>query len=176
MKVMATFDGSRFSETTMGLLSKMSRLPDAEVVLFATVGSPDGIARAVDVRVPGTSVYNSDPIVGRTPALTMVETKEQAIERRVTEMREYLLDLGHRLPAGTTFRAEVHVSSQPGAAIVKQAMTESPDVIVMATHGRTGLVRTLFGGTAEEVVRSGVAPVLLVHPEHAERRHERHVV
>jgi nucleotide-binding universal stress UspA family protein len=172
MKVMATFDGSSFSETTMALLSKMARLPDAEFVLFATVLPKDAIIRG-DVRLPGTSVYNSDPVVGRGGVLTVVETKEQATERALTEMREYLLDLGHRLPTASNFRAVVHESSTPGAAIVKQALAESPDVIVMATHGRTGLVRTLFGGTAEEVVRSGVAPVLLVHPEHSERRRGR---
>ena len=46
-----------------------------------------------------------------------------------------------------------------------RAMSSQPDLIVMATHGRTGLVHILFGDVAEEVVRSGVAPVLLVHPE-----------
>jgi nucleotide-binding universal stress UspA family protein len=36
----------------------------------------------------------------------------------------------------------------------------------MATHGHTGLMHVLFGDVAESVVRSGVAPVLLVHPQH----------
>ena len=173
MKIMATFDGSSFSETTMGLLARMANLPEAEVVLFAAISPKGELARGTDVRLPGTSVYNSDPVVGRGATLTLVETKEQATGRAATEMREYLLDLGHRLPAGTKFRAEVQVSTAPGGAIVRQALAESPDVIVMATHGRTGVVHAIFGGTAEEVVRSGVAPVLLVHPEHAGRRHER---
>jgi nucleotide-binding universal stress UspA family protein len=34
----------------------------------------------------------------------------------------------------------------------------------MATHGHGALVRAIFGATAEKVVRSGAAPVLLIHP------------
>ena len=43
---------------------------------------------------------------------------------------------------------------------------------VMATHGRTGVVRAIFGATAEEVVRSGLALIYLVHPEEAHKRSE----
>jgi nucleotide-binding universal stress UspA family protein len=35
-------------------------------------------------------------------------------------------------------------------------------LIVMASHGRTGLVRTVFGSVAEEVLRQSTCPVLLV--------------
>jgi nucleotide-binding universal stress UspA family protein len=35
----------------------------------------------------------------------------------------------------------------------------------MATHSRGPLRQALFGSTTEAVVRSGVAPVLLVHPK-----------
>jgi hypothetical protein len=44
-------------------------------------------------------------------------------------------------------------------------MERQVDLIVMATHGRTGLVHVLCGDVAESVLRSGVAPVLLVHPQ-----------
>jgi nucleotide-binding universal stress UspA family protein len=56
------------------------------------------------------------------------------------------------------------VSDDVAATIVERARAEKPDVIVMATHSKHGL-SALFGSTTDQVVRSGVAPVLLVHPK-----------
>lgn len=49
-------------------------------------------------------------------------------------------------------------------AIQGYAREHGIDLIVMATHGRGGLVRAALGSTADRVVRSGAAPVLLVRP------------
>lgn len=57
----------------------------------------------------------------------------------------------HRLMAGS-----------PAAAILELAEREHADLIVMATHGRTGLFRVLMGSVAEEVVRKAKCPVLTV--------------
>ena len=38
------------------------------------------------------------------------------------------------------------------------------DVIVIATHGRTGLLHTLIGSVAEKVVRYAKCPVLVITP------------
>jgi nucleotide-binding universal stress UspA family protein len=50
----------------------------------------------------------------------------------------------------------------PAEAIVHLAEKEGVDMIVMPTHGRTGLVRLLMGSVAEEVVRKTKCPVLTV--------------
>lgn len=50
----------------------------------------------------------------------------------------------------------------PGSAIVHLAEKEGVDMIVMPTHGRTGLMRLLMGSVAEEVVRKAKCPVLTV--------------
>ena len=51
--------------------------------------------------------------------------------------------------------------------IVALARDETTDLIVMGTHGRTGLAHMLIGSTAERVVRMAPCPVLTVkHPEH----------
>lgn len=46
--------------------------------------------------------------------------------------------------------------------ILKLAKTVNADLIVMGTHGRTGLEKILVGSTAEKVVRSSSIPVLTV--------------
>jgi nucleotide-binding universal stress UspA family protein len=50
----------------------------------------------------------------------------------------------------------------PTEAIVAATLIEDIDLIVMATHGRRGLVRWLLGSVADEVVRLAPCPVLLV--------------
>jgi nucleotide-binding universal stress UspA family protein len=57
----------------------------------------------------------------------------------------------HRLMIGT-----------PATAIVHLAEEEHVDMIVMPTHGRTGLFRLLMGSVAEEVVRKAKCPVMTI--------------
>jgi len=55
----------------------------------------------------------------------------------------------------------------PATAIVHLAETENVDLIVLPTHGRTGLMRLLMGSVAEEVVRKARCPVLTVKADPA---------
>jgi nucleotide-binding universal stress UspA family protein len=50
----------------------------------------------------------------------------------------------------------------PAAEILRAAREALADLIVMGTHGRTGLVRLLMGSVAEQVVRKAPCPVLTV--------------
>ena len=50
----------------------------------------------------------------------------------------------------------------PFVEIIKTAKEKSADLIVIGTHGRTGIDHLLFGSTAEKVVRKAACPVLTV--------------
>jgi nucleotide-binding universal stress UspA family protein len=52
--------------------------------------------------------------------------------------------------------------------IVRVAADEHADMIVMGTHGRSGLDRLLLGSVTERVVRRAPCPVLTVRPDHRE--------
>ena len=65
-----------------------------------------------------------------------------------------------RLPVAE--RAQVHRNSY--------AREEGANLIAMATHGRGAVGQLVQGSVAAEVLRSGVAPVLLVRPQSLERR------
>ena len=55
----------------------------------------------------------------------------------------------------------------PFPRIIEIARKHEVDLIVMGTHGRTGLAHALLGSVAEKVVRKAPCPVLTVkHPEH----------
>ena len=57
------------------------------------------------------------------------------------------------------------VPGLPYEQIIGQAEEKSTDLIVLGTHGRTGLDHVLFGSTAEKVVRKSKVPVLTVRLE-----------
>jgi len=53
---------------------------------------------------------------------------------------------------------------EPAAEIVRVAEERGAGMIVISSHGRTGLGRIIFGSTAESVVRHARCPVLVVKP------------
>lgn len=59
---------------------------------------------------------------------------------------------------------ELVVHGEAAAEIVRVAKEREVDLIVISSHGRTGLGRILFGSTAEAVVRHASCPVLVVKP------------
>jgi nucleotide-binding universal stress UspA family protein len=59
---------------------------------------------------------------------------------------------------------EVIVHGDAAAEIVRVAGERKVDLIVISSHGRTGLGRIIFGSTAEAVVRHASCPVLVVKP------------
>lgn len=50
----------------------------------------------------------------------------------------------------------------PYDEIINKATAEEADLIIMGTHGRTGLDHVLFGSTAEKVVRKSAIPVMTI--------------
>lgn len=50
----------------------------------------------------------------------------------------------------------------PSDCVIAQAQKENVDLIILGTHGRTGISRLLMGSTAENVIRHATRPVLVV--------------
>ena len=71
------------------------------------------------------------------------------------------LDRATRMAEELTVPLEAHLlEGRAAEVILKEA--EKHDLVVMGTHGRTGLDRLLLGSVAQEVVRKSPKPVLLV--------------
>lgn len=84
--------------------------------------------------------------------------------------------LAHRLPAADLARfhgtTEI-VNGISALTIVEYASEHAIDLIVMGTHGRTGMAHLLIGSVAERVVRTAECPVLTVHQGRQVVKHER---
>jgi len=67
---------------------------------------------------------------------------------------------------------EVIAHGDAAAEIVRVAAERNVDLIVISSHGRTGLGRMIFGSTAEAVVRHAGCPVLVVKPPPEEEENQ----
>jgi nucleotide-binding universal stress UspA family protein len=85
-----------------------------------------------------------------------------AEEQRKEEVA-YRKELENVKPTVSSVRFEQHyLTGRPGTEIVDFAVDNNIDLIVMASHGRSGISRLLLGSIAEEVMRKAPCPVLVV--------------
>jgi len=128
--------------------STQSRAAVREAIVFA-----QAFGATVDVahlwRQPGT----------KTPGAENTLNEFSASEQGA-QMRDYLASLEEH---GVHVRGRLQVvHDEPYKAIVELAHNEGFDLIVIGTHGRTGVSHLLHGSVAERVVRHATCPVLSI--------------
>ena len=107
-------------------------------------------------------VYVVEPIV--YPAdFSFGQVALPSMERELLERgEEQLKDLiAKEVPDGIVARTAVR-SGKPFVEIIQAAKEESAELIIIATHGHSGIEHVLFGSTAEKVVRKAPCPVLSI--------------
>ncbi|MFA9461112.1 universal stress protein [Thiohalorhabdus sp. Cl-TMA] len=94
----------------------------------------------------------------------LVMPPEDLTEEMLEQCRRYLDQLEEELTAqGASVIVHCEESAmRPFAAINQFARDLPADMIVIGSHGRTGLRHALIGSTAEKVVRKAASPVLVV--------------
>ena len=141
----------------------------SEHVLVATDLSPASLlaidaaatlAKAFGARVTLAHVFDPSPLTPTaTSQLTTAEQLEvaQSYERHLLGELERLRDT--RL-AGLDAGVALLQGRSAADELCRHAEKADVDLIVIATHGRTGLARMLIGSVAERVVRHATCPVL----------------
>lgn len=143
VRVVVPLDGSTLSEAA--LPAALDMLGTAgELVLVSVVAPPDHVERDATGR-----------------ARAYLDQQEEAAKRLA---QEYLRTTAARLRAS---QADLQVSwdirvGQPAEGIVMATTDCAGDLVVMATHGRTGVRRAVAGSVAGAVVRTAFTPVVLV--------------
>lgn len=87
------------------------------------------------------------------------EQLEQEIETGAVKMLETFCN--ENLKEFTSFTTAV-VTGVPYEEIIRVATEQESSLIIIGTHGRTGLDHLIFGSTAERVVRSAPCPVMTI--------------
>lgn len=144
-RVVVPLDGSDFSEKALAPAASLARLYDGRLHLVRVVAYPVEIA---------------SPYLPHT-----VQMNQEVVHEARDAAQAYLDRIADELGTdGLETRADVIVDSQAGAAICEELGEAHADVIVMASHGRSGIRRALLGSTADKVIRSSHNPVLVIRP------------
>lgn len=145
-KALLTLDRSPFSDSA---IERVSDVTDAEAVIVGVLES-----------VPAV-LSRSGPTfeIPREAAERIKADERRAVESDLAEAATKLRAAG----IGTV--STVTCEGKPGVEIVKLAKQAGCDVIVISTHGRTGLKRAMIGSVADYVVHNVEdTAVLLVRP------------
>jgi nucleotide-binding universal stress UspA family protein len=84
------------------------------------------------------------------------------------EARRHLDETVRRCLDGVAAQADLK-TGRAADQVVETAREVDADLIIIATHGRGGLSRVLFGSVTENVVRHAPCPVLTVRPERSDK-------
>jgi len=150
-RILVPLDGSPLAEMALPHAVAMARATASQITLLRTVPAANLLA----------------PLNG---ALQVGPPIWQDIELDEAPSRQYLADIEQRLHVEEGIDARsVLLEGEPSAVIVRY-VEQHPDVnlIVMSTHGRSGVSRWFFGSVAERVLHSSPVPLLLIHPKHHE--------
>ncbi len=138
-------------------------------ILAATDFSPDA-ERALEWARTLSEAFNAELVIlhvldlslagaaGLPTELAAMPAVGQLMDRLRSEAASEMTKLAARHPRARTLLRE----GSPRTTILEVAREVAADVIVVGTHGRTGLAHVLFGSVAEHVVRHSPVPVLTV--------------
>jgi nucleotide-binding universal stress UspA family protein len=150
-RIMAPVDGSVYAEAALSFAKSMAKIFESELHV---------------VRVAETaSLYSS---LG-------YETYAPGAGQPMTDVVEYMVNQTHKYVTEVTtklreegFKAQgVVLEGFAGEELIAYEQKTDPQLVVMATRGRSGFDRFIFGSVAERVLKSGKTPVLMVKPHGA---------
>jgi len=153
-KLLVGLDGSPIAETAV---------PYAETIAKATGGTIT-LLQAIETDVGGGPLQEEKahlaPVTAVMPSGLPHEAEEKARNARYSA-QNYLDSILKRLGISGVPGEVTVVRGDPASVIVDEAGARHCDLILLATHGRSGLGRLIFGSVAEAVLVKSPVPVLL---------------
>jgi nucleotide-binding universal stress UspA family protein len=146
--VLVPLDGSKLSETVLPHVQAIAEKGLAANITFIRV-------------VEATNI----PTIGGDAVISSDSWSKLELERQ-KEADDYLKKLVSSLifPAAINVKAAALSPGEVGATIIQYAIENKTDLIIMATHGRSGIGRVVWGSVAYHVLRSAYIPVLMIRP------------
>jgi nucleotide-binding universal stress UspA family protein len=150
-KIVVCLDGSDLAEQVLPYAAELVARFGSALVLLRVVPEPV----LVTPGIPG---------VAGVPVVTSRMGRQVEHEERDSET--YLESVAGQLLKQHGLQAEgVTLLGSAGPTIVEYATANEVELIALATHGRTGPGRVLFGSVADYVTRHSRLPVLLIRPK-----------
>jgi nucleotide-binding universal stress UspA family protein len=149
-KILVCLDGSKLAEQILPYAVEEALHFQGKLVLLQVIPEPV----AYSPGIPGTAV---------APVQTdiMLEEAEEALNGA----RNYLEKIATPLRKKGVQVEVVSILGRAGEAILSYASNNNVDLITIATHGRSGLRRGIFGSVADYVLRESGLPILVIRPQ-----------
>lgn len=141
--VLVPLDGTRFAESALPFAQRFAQEQGATLLLLRVIEPPN--------------LSEPELMSGSSQSLEVIQ------ESLVKIATSYLERIRRRLQlAGVNATQQVEMG-QPAFAITQTANSENVDLIVMSTHGRTGIERLVYGSVASQVIHDATCPILFLH-------------
>jgi len=148
-RILVCLDSSVLAEQILPYASELALRSASEMVLLEVVSA----ASSVGVAIPGVE-----------PVPIASDILSDRLERDKQEAMAYLEGVAQTMRDRGLSVECVTLQGLPGDAIVAYAQENDVDIIAIATHGRSGLGRLVFGSVAEHVLKESGLPILLIKP------------
>ncbi len=150
-KVLVPLDGSTLAEQVLPVVTELAIRFSSKLVLLSVI------------QTPRTSISSIDfgPVVSELS----IDEERALVEAAAARARSYLETAAKSLRDRGLQVQYVTERGSPGEGIVRYAKANEVDLIAIATHGRSGLRRLVFGSVADQVLRESGLPILLIRPE-----------
>ena len=148
-KIMVPLDGSELAECVLPHVDGFVKGSQVKTVIFVRVIEP-------------TRYLTASPTASPQFSQTMQETAKMAEEEEKASAEKYLKGVLSRVKQGEiNYKTDVLVG-KVADSLVDYAEANKIDLVLIATHGRSGISRWVRGSIADRVLRSSCAPVLMV--------------
>lgn len=155
--ILVPLDGSDLAAHAVPHAEAIAAGTGAKVILLQVVDSASSlIVTQTTSSISGAIVGGIG--IGAIPTLADEAPHIQAMDEAKREMDDWAETLRHR-KIETTGDID---TGDPATCILGYAAANNIDLIVMSTHGRTGLSRLAYGSVANKVLQSAPCPVLVV--------------
>ena len=155
-KILVLLDGSNMAEQVLPYVSKHAEMSGGEVILLRGCEDSDNLSQT-----SYSLVHEEYP---SAMPLKWEEYVEQEKAKHKQAAKEYLTGIQKQLEdKGVKVRSEV-LMGKPAEEIVDYVSKNPFNLIVMSTHGRSGLIRWAFGSVADKILHATSNPILLVRP------------
>jgi len=155
-RLLVPLDSSRFSSRALHYAVEIAKCFGAEILLIQIIPS---------AKVTTVAIGELSPV--ESLATTEIAAKAALWEdkRHATRVKKYLSKKVKEIRShGIKGSFEIGVGNPP-QSIMELARKERIDLIVMATHGKSGLKRAIIGSVADAVIRKSGKPVLVIRPK-----------
>ena len=153
-RILACLDGSELAEEILPLVEKQAACFQSAVILIQVISGPVQVIPATALEA-GMLIPPSGPEI----ALVLKETEEM---RR--QAQAYLEEKAAALRKQGIKAESVVLEGSAGQKVLEYAEHNAVDLIALATHGRSGLGRALFGSVADHVLKNAGIPLLVIRP------------